>query len=86
MDEYQFQVCESLVEAHYFATEEEAKEWQKGKSGVSDISHIDDKFVVGYSKVGELMSLGIKEAAEYYGMRVEFGGDYQIGFNWRHCH
>lgn len=89
MDEYQNQVCKSLVEAHYFDSEEEAKEFLKEQSGEkrwSDVSHIDDQYVVGYSRVGELMALGIKEAAKYYGMRVEFDGDYQIGFSWKETH
>lgn len=86
LDEYQFQVCESLVELHYFDTEDEAKEWRGGKEGVSDVSHIEDKYAVGYSPVGVLMSKGIVKAAEYYDLRVPFDGDYQIGFNWKQCH
>lgn len=89
MDEYQNQVCKTLVEAHYFDSEEEAKEFLQGQSGEkrwSDLSLVDDKYLVGYSRVGELMALGIKEAAKFYNMRVEFDGDYQLGFNWAHTH
>ena len=86
MDEYQLQVCESLVDAHVFETEEEAKEFSVEGKRIADISHVDGGYLAGYSKVGELMSEAIVKAAEHYGMRIPFDGDYQIGFSWKDCH
>jgi hypothetical protein len=85
-DEYQLQVCKSLVTVVEFDDESQAKSYEGDGTRVSDLSHVGDKFWVGTSKVGEKMSLAIKEAAEYYGLRVPFDGDYQIGKSWLHCH
>lgn len=73
----------------YFDSEEEARKYINDNledKRMADITHINDKFVTGYSEVGELMALGIKEAAEFYNMKVEFDGDYQLGFCWKDCH
>lgn len=85
-DEYQLQVCKSLVTVVEFDDESQAKSYEGDGTRVSDLSHVGDKFWAGTSKVGEKMSLAIKEAAEYYGLRVPFDGDYQIGKSWLHCH
>lgn len=85
-DEYQLQVCPSLVDCIITDSEEEAEQYEHGDDRWSDVTHIEDKFMRGYSPVGEKMSLAIKEAAEYYNMRVPFDGDYQMGYNWKHCH
>jgi len=86
LDEYQLQVCESLVDAHLFETAEEAKELSYAGKRAADISHTDDGYLAGYSHVGELMSEAIVRAAEHYKMRIPFDGDYQIGFSWKDCH
>lgn len=86
-DEYQLQVCPTLVDYILVDSENEVNQYTpEGNKRASDPTHIEDKFLKGYSPVGEKMSLSIKEAAEYYELRVPFDGDYQIGFNWRHCH
>ena len=85
-DEYQFQVCPTLVELKEFDSEEEAKEFSIEGKRMSDLSHVGDKVWRGYSPVGEQMSKAISLAAEYYGMRVPFDGDYKIGTNWKECH
>lgn len=85
-DEYQLQVCESLVKVRTFEDEDAAKNFEiKGKR-MADVTHKDDLFLAGYSEVGELMSLAIAKAAEHYQMRIPFDGDYQIGRNWKECH
>lgn len=85
-DEYQLQVCESLVNARVFETEEEAKEFSVKGKRIADVSHVDGGYLVGYSHVGELMSEAIVKAAEHYKMRIPFDGDYQMGFSWKDCH
>lgn len=80
------QVCPSLVDCIITDSEEEAEQYEHGDDRLSDVTHTEDKFMRGYSPVGEKMSLAIKEAAEYYSMRVPFDGDYQMGYNWKHCH
>ena len=69
-----------------FETEDEAKSYQPESGRKADVTHIGNKFVTGYSEVGEMMSKAIAEAAVYYGMRIPFDGDYQIGNNWKECH
>lgn len=86
MDEYQLQVCESLVQAHLYETEEDAEEFTLSGKRTADVSHTDEGYLVGYSKVGELMSEAIVKAAEHYKMRIPFDGDYQMGFSWKDCH
>jgi len=85
-DEYQLQVCPTLVELKEFDSEEEAREFIIEGKRMSDLSHVGDKVWRGYSPVGAKMSEAIALAAEYYGMRVPFDGDYQIGTNWKECH
>ena len=85
-DEYQLQVCKSLVDAQEYETEEEAKLYSTRIGRIADITHVGEKFITGYSNVGEAMSKAIADAAELYKMRIPFDGDYQIGTNWKECH
>lgn len=85
-DEYQLQVCKSLVELKQFKTEQEAEDYTVKGKRMSDVTHSGNTFSRGYSKVGALMSKAIAEAAKSYKMRIPFDGDYQIGNNWKECH
>ena len=85
-DEYQLQVCKSLVHIREFDSEEEAKAFTPEQGRAADVTHVGDKYLAGYSKVGEAMSQAIIDAAVYYNMRIPFDGDYQIGHNWENCH
>ncbi|MCA1807517.1 MAG: hypothetical protein LC687_06695, partial [Actinobacteria bacterium] len=85
-DEYQLQVCPTLVQVEEFDSEEDAKAFEIEGKRMSDPTHVGDKIWVGYSSVGAKMSEAIALAAEYYNMRVPFDGDYQIGTNWKECH
>jgi len=85
-DEYQLQVCKSLVDVLEYRSEEEAKTYRSRKGRTADVTHKGDSFITGYSKVGEAMSQAIIDAAELYNMRIPFDGDYQIGTNWKECH
>lgn len=84
-DEYQLQVCPSLVTIK-IGDDAELTDFEMEGKRMSDITHIGDTCWKGYSVIGEMMSKSITLAAEYYNMRVPFDGDYQIGRNWKECH
>lgn len=86
MDEYQLQVCPSLITLVKGTEDNPPQPKPQGQERWADPSHVGEEVWLGYSPVGERMSQSIAIAAEYYGMRVPFDGDYQIGLTWKDCH
>ena len=52
----------------------------------SDIGHTDKMYFVAYNRAGELASMAVKQAGEYYKLNVELTAGYIIGTNWATCH
>ena len=81
----------SNVKIKRFSSEEEAKQWKQymeettGKQ-FSDIGHSGDTYWCGYSRAGELAAKSITKGGEFYKLRVELTGGYQLGRNWAQCH
>lgn len=80
-----------MVKFKLFNSEEEAKEWKEtreadGSIVLSDVGHKRDKYYVGYCLAGQLAVESVKEAGEYYKLRVELTAGYMLGSNWASCH
>lgn len=82
----QWQVLENLIELWEFDTEEEAKAFKVDGKILSNIHKQGDKFVRGWSVVGQTFAETMREAGEFYNFRVDLSADYDIGKNWAECH
>lgn len=69
--------CKAAAKA--FKAEQTDKVW-------SDIGHTDKVYYVGYNRAGELATLAVKQAGEYYKLNVELTAGYMLGQNWASCH
>lgn len=90
-DESQLEVSKSLVNFKIFDKEEQAKEWKTrwekdNQKVLSDIGHRGDKYYLGYCLAGELAVQAVKEAGEYYKLRVALTAGYMLGDSWGSCH
>ena len=91
MDEAQLEVTKDLVKFKIFESKEIAKAWKQKHEQMdnklySNVGEIDGKVFVGYSIAGELASRAIKQAGEYYKLRIDLSAGYDIGRNWAECH
>lgn len=86
-DECQLEVTKDLVTFKKFNSEEEAKAFVCPEGKVwSEVIHNDKGYFLGYSRVGELAALAVKQSGEYYKLNVELSAGYAIGRNWAECH
>lgn len=87
-DEAQLEVKQSMVKFKTFETEEEAKEFKENQTNIwSDIKPSPKGgFYIAYCRAGELASMSVKEAGEYYKLNVELTAGYMLGRNWKDCH
>lgn len=65
--------------AKAFKAEQTDKVW-------SDVGHTDKAYYVGYCRAGELATMAVKQAGEYYKLNVELTAGYMLGTNWATCH
>jgi DNA polymerase I-like protein with 3'-5' exonuclease and polymerase domains len=65
--------------AKAFKAEQTDKVW-------SDVGHTDKVYYVGYCRAGELATMAVKQAGEYYKLNVELTAGYMLGTNWATCH
>lgn len=73
-----------------FNTKDEAEEFVSSEKerGVSwsNLHEEGGKFHAYYSIVGDLAGRSMREAGEYYNLRVNLDSDYSVGVNWAECH
>lgn len=67
-------------------TEDEALSLHKPDQIWSVPSLIDDKWITGYSRYGELAVKSIRRAGEYLKLRVPLDAEYKLGPHWACCH
>lgn len=86
-DEAQLEVHRSLITWKKFASEEECKKWvsDDGKRW-SEPVHNDKGWFRGYCRAGELATIAVKQAGEYYKLAVPLTAGYNLGMNWAQTH
>lgn len=86
-DEAQNEVRRSAVKFKKFDSEDEAKVFKDPDGKVwSDVIHNDKGFFRAYNRAGELATIAVKQAGEYYRLNVELTAGYIIGTDWASCH
>lgn len=86
-DEAQLEVRKSMVTWKKFASEEECKAWKSDDGRVwSDPFHNDKGWFRGYCRAGELATIAVREAGEYYKLNVPLSAGYMLGTSWASCH
>lgn len=86
-DEAQYEVRRSAVTFKKFETEQEANDYQDPTGKVwSDVIHNEKGWFRAYNRAGELATVAVKQAGEYYKLNVELTAGYMIGTNWATCH
>jgi hypothetical protein len=86
-DEAQLEVRKSMVTWKKFADEaecnafkpEDGREW-------SEPVHNERGWFRGYCRAGELATLAVKQAGEYYKLNTELSAGYILGRTWAECH
>ncbi len=86
MDEAQLEVKRSMVTWKKFASEDECKAFTDTVKVWSDPVHNDRGWFRGYCRAGELATIAVREAGEYYKLNVQLSAGYMLGTNWASCH
>lgn len=88
MDEAQLEVSKSLVKFKMFPTKEECQAFKDVQPVVwSDIKESPKGgYYVAYSRAGELATIAVQQAGEYYKLNVPLTAGYVVGSNWKMCH
>lgn len=86
-DEYQYEVCKSLVTEYVFDTKEECVDFQR-KDGklLSNPKEIDGKWYRYYSLIGDLGNKSLNMAGKFLNMPVKFEAAYDVGYNLAETH
>lgn len=86
-DEAQCELSKASVRFKKFADEAEAKAFvcPDGKRW-SEVIHNDKGYFRAYNRAGELATIAVKDAGEYYKLKVELTAGYNIGRNWAETH
>lgn len=87
-DEAQLELSKELAKFKMFDTKEEAQEFKHKQETIwSDIQESPrGGYFIAYSRVGELASESVREAGEYYNLKVPLSAGYSVGYNWADCH
>ncbi len=85
-DEAQCEVKRSMVQWKKFASKEECADFTDPDKVWSEPVHNDKGWFRGYCRAGELATIAVREAGEYYGLNVELSAGYILGRNWSECH
>jgi hypothetical protein len=84
-DEAQIAVHKELVEFKKFSSKEEAEEFRDGRIWTSP-QEFKGSWWRTYSRVGELATLAVRKAGEFYNLNVALDSEYVVGLNWAMCH
>lgn len=74
---------ECLAKVNQWKAEEEAR---TGKLWANVHESPKGGWFTAYSRAGELASIAVKKAGEYYGLNVELTAGYDLGNSWASCH
>lgn len=85
-DEAQCEVKRSMVQWKKFASKEECDDFTDASKRWSEPVHNDKGYFRGYCRAGELATIAVREAGQYYGLNVELSAGYILGRNWAECH
>lgn len=85
-DEAQLEVKRSMVEWKKFATKEECVAFTDPTKRWSDPVHNDKGWFRGYCRAGELATIAVREAGQYFKLNVELSAGYMLGTTWASCH
>jgi hypothetical protein len=86
-DEAQLEVRRSMVAWKKFGSEAECKAFKSEDGKVwSDPVHNDKGWFRGYCRAGELATIAVREAGQYYKLNVELSAGYMLGTDWASCH
>lgn len=87
LDEAQGEVRKSLITWKKFASEEECKAFKSDDGKVwSDPFHNEKGWFRGYCRAGELATIAVTLAGEYYKLNVSLTAGYMLGTDWASCH
>lgn len=87
VDEAQLELKKSMVTWKKFSSEEECKAFKSDDGRVwSEPIHSDKGWFRGYCRAGELATMAVKQAGEYYKLNVELSAGYILGKDWAQCH
>lgn len=87
MDEAQLEICRDQVTWKKFESEEACKAFKSEDGRVwSDPVHNDKGWFRGYVRAGELATVAVREAGEYYKLNVQLSAGYMLGTTWGSCH
>lgn len=86
-DEAQGEVRKSLITWKKFKDEAECKAFKSDDGKVwSDPFHNDKGWFRGYCRAGELATIAVTQAGEYYKLNVSLTAGYMLGTDWASCH
>lgn len=85
-DEVQLETRKSSVVFKKFVSEEAAKAFKEEGKIWSDVIHNERGYFKAYCRAGELAALSVKQAGEYYKLKVPLSAGYIVGRNWAECH
>lgn len=86
-DEAQCEVAKGSVTFKKFDDEAAAKAFVDPAGKVwSDVIHNDKGIFRAYNRAGELATIAVRMAGEFYKLNVELTAGYMIGTNWATCH
>lgn len=86
-DEAQLETKKRLVKWKKFDSKEACKEWKPDDGKVwSDPYHNEKGWFRAYVRSGELATIAVRQAGEYYNLNVELSAGYMMGRNWAECH
>lgn len=74
---------ECMAKVNAWKAEEEAR---TGKIWANVHESPKGGWFTGYSRAGELASIAVKKAGEFYGLNVELTAGYDLGNSWASCH
>lgn len=86
-DEAQLELHRSLVSWKKFQSEDECKKFKSDDGKVwSDPVHNDRGWFRGYCRAGELATMAVTQAGEFYNLNVPLTAGYMLGTDWATCH
>jgi len=86
-DEAQLELHKSFVTWKKFEDEASCKAFKSDDGKVwSDPVHSAKGWFRGYCRAGELATIAVREAGQYYKLNVELSAGYMLGTDWASCH
>lgn len=69
-----------------FESKADAEAFELEGKFLGDATELDGVWVRTYSRVGSLAKQAMRDAGEYYNLRVKLDSDYIINRSWKGCH